>query len=60
MVFGIKKAPSPAADTSELRIRKQYQNSEYSQQSGPISHIVWSQDGLNFKFHQYYGLNLKI
>ena len=30
---------APAADASELRIRKQYQNSAYSQQ---ISHIVWT------------------
>ena len=27
---------------SELRIRKQSKNSAYSQQSGPISHIVWT------------------
>ena len=31
-----------AADASYLRIRKQYQNSVKSQQSGPMSHIVWT------------------
>ena len=30
------------ADASKLRIRKEYKNSTYSQQSGPISHIVWT------------------
>ena len=35
-------APAPAADANYLRICKQYKNSSYSQQSGSISHIVWS------------------
>ena len=37
---------APAAqtdvDASCLRIRQQYKNSAYSQQRGPISHIVWT------------------
>ena len=33
---------APAADASKLRIRNQSKNSEYSQQSGPILHIVWT------------------
>ena len=40
--FWYKTAPAPAADANELRIRKQYQNSSYSPQSGPISNIVWT------------------
>ena len=40
--FWYKTAPAPAADASELRNRRQYKNSAYSQQSGPISHIVWT------------------
>ena len=31
-----------AADANYLRICKQYKNSAYNQQSGPISHIVWT------------------
>ena len=31
-----------AVDASELRIHKQSKNSSYRQQSGPISHIVWT------------------
>ena len=43
------------AEASKLRIHKQYKNSAYSQQSGPISNIVWT----DFKFHQYYGFKFK-
>ena len=37
-----------AADASELRIREQSKKIEYSQQSGPISHIVWTDSILIF------------
>ena len=38
--FWYETVPAQAVDASELRIRKQYKNSAYSQQSGHISHIV--------------------
>ena len=38
----------PAADAIELRIGKQYKIFEYSQQSGPFSHIVRSDSILIF------------
>ena len=41
-------AAAAAADASELRNRKQYKNSAYSQQSRPISHIVWTDKILIF------------
>ena len=37
--FWYETAPS---DASELRNRKQSQNYSYSQQSGPILHIIWT------------------
>ena len=40
--FWYETAPAAPADTSELRNRKQSKNSALSQQSGPISHIVWT------------------
>ena len=50
--FWYKTAPAAAAvvaaDANYLRICKQYKNSSNSQQSGPISHIVWSDEILIF------------
>ena len=37
-----ERAPTTASDASKLRIRKQSKNSGYSQENGPISHIVWT------------------
>ena len=39
---------APAAEANYLRIRRQYKNSAYSQQSGPISNIVLTDLILNF------------
>ena len=50
--FWYETAPAPV-DASELKNRKQSKNSAYSQQSGPISHIVCTD------FHQCYGFKFK-
>ena len=49
---------APAADANYLRIRKQSKNSAYSQQSGPISQIVWTDSILIF--NSVMVLNLKV
>ena len=49
-------AEAEAPDANYLRIRKQYTNSASNQQSGPFSHIVWT-DSI---FISVMVLNLKI